>query len=375
MVDLFNSKKNQNNNPQMSPEDVFKLHNEKRKSPEKKELIEEEEVEKNTDDDFEIVESSEYELGEKLEKKEEPKKEKTKKINIEQYKDLEGITIKKLTIGLWLVEHRRIIITIFYGFIAAIAILTWGYFLLSFGGYLIFGMRNDQNIISEIISGAAIDHSVVINQSPKNLRFGNVKTIKLDDNKYDFTVEVTNINEQHWGVFDYYFISNGNEIGHAEEFILPNESKYLYLLGEELGRQPSGVEVKIENLRWNRIDKSKYPDWDQFYEDHMRFEISDEEFIPESQSELSEKIGLNVLKFKIKNDTAYSYWEPVFSIRLMSRSTIIGVQKIVVNNLTSGETRDVEITWPGELSKVGEILVVPEINIIDKNVYIKPSAD
>jgi hypothetical protein len=376
MVNLFNSKKNNKESSQMDPEEVFKLHNEKAKKISYKKNDESEEVKSDKlKNGFEVVESSEYELGEKIPEKKKVKKEKRKKVNVEQYKDLEGITIKKLTLGLWLVEHRRLISTLFYGFIAGIAVLSWGYFILSLGGYLIFGMREDQKIIGEIVSGGEVNHGVVLQQAPKNLRFGNVKIINLDDNRYDFLVEVSNVNKQHWASFDYHFISNGEDIGHAEGFILPSESKYIYLLGEKLGRRPSGVEVRIENLSWNRIDKAEYPNWDSFYEDHLRLKITDKEFIPESLSELSEKLDLNILRFNITNDTAYSYWEVELSIRLMSRNTIIGAEKLIVDNLMSGETREVEITWPGKLSKVGDIVIYPEVNIVDESVYIKPQGE
>ena len=375
MFNLFKSKKNKNEEAQITPEDVFGVQ--------KNGAFEEAGKTKSTkltnrkgeivgENDFEVAESAEFELGRKIEKKEVLKKERVRKADVERYKDLEGITIKKLNIGLWLVEHRIFIINLFYGFLASIGIVTWGYFLFSFGGYLIVGMRNDDKDIAQIVTGASIDHEIVVRQSPKNLKFGNVKVIKSSGDKYDFLMEITNINEQHWGKFEYYFTASGKNIGHASGFILPKETKYFYLLGEELKQEPSGVEFKIDDVKWSRISSADYPDWNKFYADHTRIEISDAEFVSESLSELTEKVDLNLLRFKVKNNTAYSYWEVTLGVRLMNRNTIIGAEKIVLNSLTAGETRDIEMTWPGKLSKVSEILIVPEVNIIDESVYIKP---
>lgn len=377
MINLFKSKKNKNETPELEPQDVFggdkgRILDEKGIPVSAKNKTKNGEIV--GENDFEVAESSEFELGQKIEKKEVLKKERAKKVDVERYKDLEGISIKKLNTGLWLVEHRILIINLFYGFLALIGIITWGYFLFSFGGYLIVGMRNDDKNIAQIVTNANIDHEIVVRQSPKNLKFGNVKVIKSGVDKYDFLMEVSNINEQHWGEFEYYFTASGKNIGHATGFILPKETKYFYLLGQELKQDPSGVEFKIDEVKWSRISSVDYPDWTKFYNDRTRIEISDAEFIPESLSELSEKVDLNLLRFKLHNNTAYSYWEVNLGVRLMNRNTIIGAEKIVVNNLIAGEVRDFEITWPGKLSKVSEIIIVPEVNIIDESVYIKPGS-
>lgn len=327
---------------------------------------------KKADGGVEVIESSELELGERLEKKVVSKKEKPKKIDIEKYQDLEGITVKKLSLGLWLVENRRKMINIFYGFLALIGLITWGWFFYTFGHYLIFGMRFDQENLNKIITGASIDHQLVLNQAPKPLSFGDLNVIKNDQEKYDFMAEISNINEQHWAEFDYYFTAGGNEIGRNHAYIFPKETKYIFSLGNQLGFSPGGSELKIENLNWHRIDKAEYSDWQKFYQDHTNITFTDAEFIPETLSELSEKGSLNLLRFKIHNNTAYSYWDVDLGIRLMNRNTIIGAEKMVVSNLTAGETRSIEMTWPGKLSKVSDIIIYPEVNIVDEDVYIKP---
>jgi len=336
------------------------------------ETFEESTLLKSDKNGFEVLESADLELGEKVEKKVITKKERPKKIDLEKYQDLEGVTIKKLSLGLWLVENRRTMVNIFYGFLALIGLVTWGWFFYTFGSYLIFGMRFDQDNLHKIVTGAAVDHQIVLNQAPKKLNFGDIVLIKNDEDRYDLMVEVTNINEQHWADFDYYFSAAGKEIGRSRGFIFPKESKYLFALGNQLGFIPTGAELKVDNLHWHRIERAEYSDWPKFYADHTNIKISDAEFIPETLSELSEKGSLNLLRFKIHNDTAYSYWDVVLGIRLMNRNTIIGAEKIVINNLLAGETREIEMTWPGKLSKVSDILIYPEVNIVDEKVYIKP---
>lgn len=377
MINLFKSKKNKNETPELEPQDVFggdkgKILDEKGNPVLKKNKTKNGEIV--GENDFEVAESSEFELGQKIEKKEVLKKERAKKVDVERYKDLEGISMKKLTTGLWLVEHRAFIISLFYGFLVLVGAITWGYFLFSFGGYLIFGMRNDDKNIEQIVTGSQIPHEIFVEQSPKLMKFGDVRMIKTEEGKYDFMIEVTNVNSQHWANFDYYFVASGKEIGHSGGFILPNEKKYVFLLGQNLTQAPAGVEFKIDNVKWSRLNKIEYPNWEKFYTDHTRITVSDTEFIPESLSELSEKVDLNLLRFKLHNDTAYSYWEVDLGVRLLNRNTIIGAEKIVVKNLIAGEVRDFEITWPGKLSKVSEIIIVPEVNIVDESVYIKPGS-
>jgi len=37
----------------------------------------------------------------------------------------------------------------------------------------------------------------------------------------------------------------------------------------------------------------------------------------------------------------------------------------------SGQTRLIQLNWPDSISRVDEVKIIPEINIMDNNIYIK----
>src|SRR3989339_185150 len=74
-----------------------------------------------------------------------------KEVNLKRYKDPEGLTVRKMTIGLWFVEHRKMMINTFYGLLVLIGVATWGLFFYTFGSYLLFGIREDQLLLKGII--------------------------------------------------------------------------------------------------------------------------------------------------------------------------------------------------------------------------------
>jgi len=37
----------------------------------------------------------------------------------------------------------------------------------------------------------------------------------------------------------------------------------------------------------------------------------------------------------------------------------------------SGENRPVQLSWPGNISRIDRVEIIPEINIMDDNIYIK----
>ncbi len=85
-------------------------------------------------------------------KKEKNKKEGTKprEVDLNKYKDLGGVTIKKLDWGLWHVEHREMLKKIFYGFLILVGVILWSYVIYGFAYYLLRGMAEDEIMIKEI---------------------------------------------------------------------------------------------------------------------------------------------------------------------------------------------------------------------------------
>lgn len=317
------------------------------------------------------IESLEGDLNKKNNPLVERKKEiLEKEVDIRRYKDPEGLTVQKMKIGLWLVEKRKFMRGIVYGVLIVISGVTWFNFFFTFGNYLLFGIREDQLLLRGMVETTVVNHQYLIERSANEMKISNVQIFKNDD-KYDFLVQLDNVNDYFWGRFDYYFVSNNKEFGHAEGFILPGEKKFVVALGHDLGFLPSNVKVNIENLFWTRVNKHKYPNWNDFRDTHLNFKINDVVFTPAKETLLTEKLNLSDLHFTVNNDTPYNYWAVNFIILLKGQSgKVVAVNKYILENVMSENIYDIGVTWSGDIAGVKDVLILPDVDITRNDIYI-----
>jgi hypothetical protein len=297
---------------------------------------------------------------------------KRRKVNIERYKDPEGLSIKKMEVGLWLLEHRRHFISIITGFLIFIAVVTWGYVFYGLGSYLLFGMKEDSQSINQLMWVDNISHENYERITASDLVFFTPQILLSSQDKYDFMVQLKNINENYWAEFEYFYGIGANRLASGRDFILPNDTKYVISLANELDSRPNAAQFYVENIYWHRLDAHQVPDWEVFKNDHLDIEITDIVFTPAQISGLSDRVSLNNLEFSATNNSAFSYWSTDFTILLYSRGTITGINQYTIDEFLSGETRNIVMSWPGQFSLVNKVDIIPSVNILDDQIYIKP---
>ena len=294
------------------------------------------------------------------------------KVDITKYKDLEGVTLNKLKFGLWFVAHRRHFRMLLIIFLIVISAIFWTYSIYGFAYYLSRGMEEDNKLLRELAQINAVSKDFIERLKPKDLRTFPVKMIKLPGGKFDFAVKIKNVNNRHWGEIEYYFLAGDEEVGKASGFIFPGEEKYLLALGQELKLRPMNAQFKIKKLNWYRINAREIPDWVEFSDNRLKdIIVSDVKFLPSYKSGLSEKISLNHLEFNVFNHTAYNYWSIDFNILLFRGSNIISVNRYKLKEVLSDQDRQVGISWPGPLGLIDKVEVIPEVNIMADDIYIK----
>ncbi|OQA39236.1 MAG: hypothetical protein BWY51_00412 [Parcubacteria group bacterium ADurb.Bin316] len=165
-------------------------------------------------------------------------------------------------------------------------------------------------------------------------------------------------------------MGDGKETAKRQGFILPNEGKYVFCLGQEFKFLPNEVEFRIENVKWTRIDYKNFPNWQHFSQERLNIKADGAQFSSAKSTVLTEKLDLNELKFAIHNRTIFNYWNVNLKILLFSRGQIVSVNEYAVKNLMADESRHVAMTWPGRFSLVDKIEIMPEINITKKDIYI-----
>lgn len=293
----------------------------------------------------------------------------TKKVK--EYKDVEGLTTRKLEFGLWFVEHRAFFKKVIIGLLVAVSAVSWSYTIYGLAYYIIYGMKEDELLAQQIMQTSIIDHDYLVQIGAKDLIFYPVNILASPGGKYDLAVRVQNINERWQAEFDYYFLVNGEQVGRSHGFVLPDDEKYLMALLEKFNFKPTGVQLVIENLGWQRINRHKIPDWQDYQDSRLNIVIEDAKFIPASRSNLSDKISLNQVNFKAINKTAYNYWQVDFQVILIRGMDVVGINKVGLSKLMSGQERLIEIRWPGNIGRVSSIEVKPELNILKDDIYIR----
>ena len=126
----------------------------------------------------------------------------------------------------------------------------------------------------------------------------------------------------------------------------------------------------ISDLSWRRVNSHLIPDWNAYRAARLNIAAADIKFTPSAASPLSEKLNLNELNFNAINNTAYNYWEIGFTILLYGGGRVAGINHYLLTDFLSGETRQVRISWPGNLSRVDRVVIIPEINIMKNDIYI-----
>lgn len=300
---------------------------------------------------------------------EEENEENLNKVNISRYKDPYGLSVGKMNLGLWLIANRRNFLSAFLALLILISFILWSLFLYTFGFYIFKGMKDDQNLINSFHQ-IFIPEATIAKMSARDLEFSKVKILNTGENKYDFLVKVTNPNKDYFAHFDYFFSANNEKFGNNSSFILPNESKYIMSLGVLNPSNYKKFTLGLNNFKWERINNRNFPNWDEFSKNRLNIKIDNEKFLAGQSSNLSEKVNLNKLSFEAKNLTAYNYWGVDFKIVLLENNREIAANIYKADKFMSGDTVQGEIIWPGNIPRLTKVLIMPEIDITQKDIYI-----
>lgn len=290
---------------------------------------------------------------------------------VKSYVSTEGIATKQLEVGLWYIEHKKQFKMILIGFLIIMSVIFWVYGIYGLAYYIARGMNEDEILIKELVQVNGISHNYVKQISAKDLVMGPVEIIRLSDKKYDLYNKLKNDNLKWWAEFDYYFIAAGRQTQKTRGYILPKETRHLTALAQDLPYQPEDSRLIIENISWRRINQHQIADWQTYKNSRLNITGADIKFIPANANPLSEKLSLNQLSFTAVNQTAYNYWEAGFVILLYAGDRLIGINHYILNDFMSEQKRLVEISWPGNLSRADRIEIIPEINIMKDDIYIK----
>jgi len=272
-----------------------------------------------------------------------------------------GLSDKELKFGYFFVKHKLLFKKIFFALF-----IIFDIYLIGYAGYgyikYYFIEQNSPSVFTDF---------KIKQHPPSKIKVLNSQVIFLGKQRYDLFSLVNNQNSD-WVInFDYYFIFPGGQTDAKKGFILPNETKFLSELGFKSSRRPRQISLHIENMSWKRLNKHQIPDYNDFYKKHLNFKISNIEFHSAQELALD---TISRVNFNIKNNTAYSYWNVGLYVVLYRGSKIVGINHLILDKFLSGEEKDVDVAFYEKLPLVNKVKVVPDLNILDQNVYMKIEA-
>lgn len=180
------------------------------------------------------------------------------------------------------------------------------------------------------------------------------------DGRFDFIAKLFNPNE-HFSAskVDLQLFVGSKSIAEKSTFILPGEEKLIVFFGEEIEQVSSPV-LRIVKVQWAR--QRAYA---EYAEPRLNFEITEIDF-----TSANNQLPVSTLNFKIKNNTAFSYWQVGVYAGLVSGGSITAGNYILLDQFVSGETRDVEMRWHEPLFGITDFEIFTEVNILDESVFM-----
>jgi hypothetical protein len=224
-----------------------------------------------------------------------------------------------------------------------------------------------------IIADAKIASNFSANQprfSPTALQVLDTVVMPGGVAKYDVVATVANTNVWYRADFDYYFQIGSNTTTVQHAVLIPGEERPVAYLGFE-GDINASVAVVVSNVRWTRISNKTVPQPALFQANRLQFAVSDFSFI---RSESSPGLLAHSIRFKLTNNSPYSYKNPKFYVGLYVGTTLVGIAPLELSNSRSLETQSIDIRSFIPNLNVTDIKIFPLINVYDPDVYLKLGA-
>ncbi len=276
------------------------------------------------------------------------------------------LTNQQLGFGYWYVTHKlalKRILTVSL-IVIDVALVAYVLFLL----ILNLGIRQPQHdaAIATLLTdggfasiGAARD-----TQLPRNIQISGIETL-ASGAFADIIATLVNPNQKWGATFTYSFALASGTTRARTGFVFPGETKRIYDLNVENGTTVTSV--NLSNVTWMRENN-----FAALYAARISpLAFSDIQYIPAQELQVSDKVPVSRVRFTVGNNTAYNYRDPGFTVILLSGTSIAGISSIFTDQLLSGERKTLEVTWFTRLPRVTTVQVIPEINILDPNVYLK----
>lgn len=278
----------------------------------------------------------------------------------------EDLTVKQLRFAQWYLAHKKNLRRSFVGFLIVVNVFLWGLNLYQFIFYVQTAEAHEL-MLKELTTDRIDFVSLHKHFAPYDLIITSYNVIHNKKFDYDFIASIENPNKK-WRVanIEYYFSWDGGRTESKKTFILPDQKRYIFILGQEISKRPGNTEIIFSNIDWKRVRPgelqtlgilSKLKVWDT----RLSFVVPEQKMV-----------SIPKVSFKIKNQSIYSFWQVNFIVVLYQRNQISGINVSTVKQLLASEEREIEFMWP-DIPQSTEIEIRPELNVFNSSVFMPAS--
>lgn len=257
------------------------------------------------------------------------------------------------------------------------AFLAWGavvaacamFFLASVGWYGVNGLFEDNAYKNALLQNSDVSHARLQSAAPESILVSEVEAAATGSGtNYDLYVEVENPNIRHAAEFMYSFTFDGGKTKEKKGFLNPGETAYIVAARGSESR-PKNPTLNISEMSWVYLSPHDVANVAAWYAEHSAFTVADVVFardIAYTDATVSRST------FTVTNHTAYSYWEPSFTVRILRGSSLLGIATITSAQFMAGEERTIDVRWFGDLPQTATVSVSPRIPYFDEDAYMDP---
>lgn len=270
------------------------------------------------------------------------------------------ISDKELKLGYWFLLHRgtvkRVIWIICIVMIAAIWIYSgwqWIDWLTS--------RQAEETAIRQMISTSVNIGDYIKRNAPLPLEIGTATAVPAGKDTYNLIGQIKNPNIK-WGAvaMSYTFTVNGEQFS-GENFVLPQEEKYLLSFGVRSKTPIQSVTLGVSNIQWKRI------------KDLSNFHVPQFSVLNQKLEQLSPLAEGNApaarLKFDLFNDSAYSLWQVGVTVVLTNGGSPQAIGHQTLTDVLSRGKYPVEFYWPQGVPPTDNLTIKTEVNVLDPAIF------
>lgn len=245
-------------------------------------------------------------------------------------------------------------------------VLVFGTFIF-FVVYLVQGVFTEKALVTRFVQNQTSAREVSANRQAKGVVVSNAQVLPGTDGRFDLVGTVSNPNAAWIARFEYYFETAAGDTPKTQGYALPGRETYVTELSQGDGKgRPASAQLHVENITWERVQDIAPNDVQEWIDDHDRLTISD---LAHGAVTTIGTRDVVQTSFTITNESPYSYWDVDLILLLRVGRNIVGVNKVRLPALDSGETTQQTVNWFWSASSGAMPEVVPQIDFFDPEVY------